>query len=257
MTRIVHLNVSDRQHELIVKEFRGKRVVTFKDIDALHQRPEGTARKRFNDNKKRFIEGEDYFVRNSDEAKTEFGIVAPNGLVLLTESGYLMLVKSFTDDLAWEVQRQLVNVYFRAKDLAADLQAKQLELEQEKLKLAKSEFLLRISEKFPNLSTESHQLLAAQAAKELTGQDLLPLPKVEKTYTAGEIGAMFGKSANYVGRLANKYNLKTPEYGYYVLDKAKHNAKQVESFRYNEKGLKRLSELMQEETEKRGRSNDE
>lgn len=28
-----------------------------------------------------------------------------------------MLVKSFTDDLAWSVQRQLVKIYFRAKTL--------------------------------------------------------------------------------------------------------------------------------------------
>lgn len=99
--------------EVAVKEFRGQRVVTFKDIDAVHERPEGTARKRFNDNKKHFILGEDYFVRNTDEAKKEFCITAPNGLVLMTEQGYLMLVKSFTDDLSWKVQRQLVSSYFK------------------------------------------------------------------------------------------------------------------------------------------------
>ena len=101
--------------EILVKEFSGQRVVTFKEIDAVHGRPDGTARKRFNDNREHFIEGEDYFVRNSDEAKNEFGITAPNGLTLITESGYLMLVKSFTDDLAWNVQRELVKGYFRAK----------------------------------------------------------------------------------------------------------------------------------------------
>lgn len=101
--------------EILVKELSGQRVVTFKEIDAVHGRPDGTARKRFNDNREHFIEGEDYFVRNSDEAKIEFGITAPNGLTLITESGYLMLVKSFTDDLAWKVQRELVKGYFRAK----------------------------------------------------------------------------------------------------------------------------------------------
>lgn len=101
--------------QILVKEFSNQRVVTFKEIDAVHGRPDGTARKRFNDNREHFIEGEDYFVRNSDEAKNEFGITAPNGLTLITESGYLMLVKSFTDDLAWKVQRQLVKEYFRAK----------------------------------------------------------------------------------------------------------------------------------------------
>lgn len=43
------------------------------------------------------------------------GVTAPNGLILMTEAGYLMLVKSFTDDLAWSVQRQLVNGYFRGQ----------------------------------------------------------------------------------------------------------------------------------------------
>lgn len=99
--------------EIQVKEYQGKRVCTFKDIDAVHQRPLETAGRNFRSNKKHFIEGEDYFRRNSSEAKTEYGLVAPNGLILITESGYLMLVKSFTDDLAWEVQRQLVNNYFR------------------------------------------------------------------------------------------------------------------------------------------------
>lgn len=100
-----------------VKEYQGQRVITFKDIDTVHQRPDGTARRNFNTNKKHFIEGEDYFVRNSYEAKNEFNMVAPNGLVLVTESGYLMLVKSFTDDLSWDVQRELVKSYFRLKEI--------------------------------------------------------------------------------------------------------------------------------------------
>lgn len=37
-------------------------------------------------------------------------------IILITEQGYLMLVKSLTDDLAWEVQRKLVKSYFKAAD---------------------------------------------------------------------------------------------------------------------------------------------
>lgn len=96
-----------------IKEYQGNRVVTFKDIDTVHSRPDGTAKRNFNRNKEHFIENEDYFVRNSYEAQKEYNITAPNGLVLLTESGYLMLAKSFTDKKAWEVQRVLVNSYFR------------------------------------------------------------------------------------------------------------------------------------------------
>ena len=107
------------------KEFKGQRVVTFKDIDLVHERPDGTARRNFNHNKNYFIENEDYFVRNSSEAQNEFKVAAPNGLTLLTEQGYLMLVKSFTDDLAWTVQRQLVNNYFnKRKSLTATEQIK-------------------------------------------------------------------------------------------------------------------------------------
>ena len=43
------------------KEFDGQMVVTLKDIDTLHQKPEGSARKRFNDNRRHFIEGTDFF----------------------------------------------------------------------------------------------------------------------------------------------------------------------------------------------------
>ena len=124
MNELVHIGESD----ISVKEYNGQRVVTFKDIDTVHQRADGTARKRFNDNKRHLIEGEDYFVRKTDEAKEEYGITAPNGLVLVTESGYLMLVKSFTDDLAWDVQRKLVSSYFKVKELASEELSPQTQL---------------------------------------------------------------------------------------------------------------------------------
>lgn len=130
--------------EITVKEFNKQRVVTFKDIDTLHKRPEGTAGRNFRENKDKLFEGSDYFRRNSSEAKNEFGIVAPNGLVLLTESGYLMLVKSFNDDLAWQVQRQLVTGYFRAKTIFQDLSPElqfmiKMELKQKEMEMAITE----------------------------------------------------------------------------------------------------------------------
>jgi len=69
------------------------------------------------------------------------------------------------------------------------------------------------------------------------------LPEVEKTYSAKEVGDMLGISANKVGRLANANGLKTPEYGRYVADKSKNSDKEVETFRYNETGVKVLQEL--------------
>ena len=45
--------------EILVKEFSGQRVVTFKEIDAVHGRPDGTASRNFRSNRDHFIEGED------------------------------------------------------------------------------------------------------------------------------------------------------------------------------------------------------
>ena len=110
---------------LAVKEYKGKRVVTLKEIDTVHERADGTARKRFNDNKKYFIDGEDFFRIDQPSEIRTLGITRPQGgipesVILITESGYLMLVKSFTDDLAWTVQRELVNSYFRSQSSKPD-----------------------------------------------------------------------------------------------------------------------------------------
>ena len=69
------------------------------------------------------------------------------------------------------------------------------------------------------------------------------LPETERTYSATEVGKMLGISANKVGRIATANGLKTEEYGVFVMDKSRHSTKEVESFRYNEKGLGRLKEL--------------
>lgn len=113
--------------DISVKTYKGKRVVTLKDIDMVHQRPDGTARKRFADNRKHFIEGEDFFIvtpqelenaEMSEKRTLENDVTSNRGTALITEQGYLMLVKSFTDNLAWEVQRQLVSSYFKVREIA-------------------------------------------------------------------------------------------------------------------------------------------
>lgn len=109
------------EQPLEVKEWQGQRVITFKDVDRVHQRPNGTASRNFKSNRKHFISNIDYFQITRKEFGTNF---VPNSklegnpnltVILLTESGYLMLAKSLTDDLAWDVQRALVNNYFRGR----------------------------------------------------------------------------------------------------------------------------------------------
>lgn len=120
--------VSIGNKQIRVKEYQRQRVITLKDIDNVHERAEGTANRNFRQNRDKFILGVDYFELSGAEAvdfaTTNFVGTNPSkvrSLMLITESGYLMIAKSLTDDLAWEVQRQLVNNYFRAKSLVSNL----------------------------------------------------------------------------------------------------------------------------------------
>ena len=71
-------------------------------------------------------------------------------------------------------------------------------------------------------------------------------PVISKVYTATQVGEMFGVSANKIGRIATANKLKTEEYGEWFKDKAKYADKEVPSFRYNEKGIEKLRELLAE-----------
>lgn len=90
------------------------------------------------------------------------------------------------------------------------------------------------------------EVCAHYASFALAGKEVLPLPEVqEHTYTAAEVGNMLGGiSANMVGRVANQNGLKSPEYGVEVWDKSRHSPKQVPSWRYNEKAVERLRQIL-------------
>ena len=90
----------------------------------------------------------------------------------------------------------------------------------------------------PHLSEQSKQAIYADTINPIAGKDVIPLPKLEnKTFSASEVGDLLDVSSNMIGRLANKLNLKTDEYGIFVLDKSRSSDKQVETFRYNEKAI--------------------
>lgn len=118
MTELITINKT----QMPVIEYQEQRVVTFSMIDLVHTRPEGTAKAAFNRNNSRFVQGVDYQILGQDDIRTNlpdglFSKFAPNGIVLF-ESGYLMLTKPFNDDVAWQVQRELVASYFRKPQTA-------------------------------------------------------------------------------------------------------------------------------------------
>ncbi|CAN2975611.1 KilA-N DNA-binding domain-containing protein [Pseudomonas sp. PM2] len=176
--------ITIHQTQLPIVEYRGQRVVTLAMIDQVHQRVDGTAARNFRENRQRFIDGADYSLLAKSQNLEIQGLDAeiPNrGLIVLTEQGYLMIVKSLTDDLAWDVQRQLVNRYFRhqqfpvpqtraeAMRLAADLEEQNevlaLENQQQAKKIEALENLFMPGETVPQFAkrlngVNSQQMLA-------------------------------------------------------------------------------------------------
>ncbi|WP_241622507.1 ORF6N domain-containing protein [Rosenbergiella australiborealis] len=106
-------------------EYKGQRVVTLAMIDQAHQRPEGTARKAFNRHRSRFTEGRHFFELTASILCTQsfIGLFPPrtSKAIVVTEMGYLLLTKPFSDDLAWKVQEQLVESYFRPNPHFSDI----------------------------------------------------------------------------------------------------------------------------------------
>jgi len=106
--------------------YKGQPVVTLRMMDELHHRVEGTARRNFNQHKEQLVENEDYYVVPYIEwseiiaVRNSYGDMTKqrNPMTFLTQTGYLLLVKTFTDKLAWQIQRELINGYFVQKEAA-------------------------------------------------------------------------------------------------------------------------------------------
>lgn len=129
------------------------------------------------------------------------------------------------------------------KPLTVD-KSKTLEIKEMNARVRMSNQLLKLA-KIDTLSPEYKNVLVAKSAEVLTGQMLIPLPESEqKTYSATEIGQLFGVSAQIIGRLAIKHNLKTDEYGKWYHDKSRYSNKEVDTFRYNDNGVEKFKELL-------------
>lgn len=99
-------------------EYKGERVITLSMMDDLHKRPPGTAGRNFRKHRGKFLEGRHFFEVPIDEFRRLLQSDQAGGkdAILLTERGYLKLVKAFRDDLSWDVQEYLTEHYFRSID---------------------------------------------------------------------------------------------------------------------------------------------
>ncbi len=145
---------------------------------------------------------------------------------------------------SWVFDEVLPSIRKTGKYESDSLKQQRVETAQINANVRKANLLLKIAD---STQTAYKQVLQAHATKLLTGEFLIPLPKVEaRTYSAGEIGEMLGVSAHKIGTLSNKNGMKCDFYGEWFYDKAKSADKQVETFRYYERAIPAFKKLLEE-----------
>ncbi len=194
-----------------------------------------------------------------EKAKQSLGQVSVNGVMqnresnIVSEAGLYQLVirsnvpgaKSFKRWITHEVIPSIRKT--GSYSAGNDIKAMRAEAMMRNAKTREANLWLKFA---AVLDSQPHkQLCASYGTQVLTGgQRVLPLPEVEKTYSAEEVGAMLGGlSGQKVGRIATKHGLKVPEYGRLTLDKSRYSNKEVETWRYNEAGVEALRQIVDKE----------
>ena len=242
--------------EIELKEYNGERIVTAWDIAELHERDVKVVNQQMRNNIDKFIENEDYFIisRNNipKSMRLTLGNNAPNlkEIILYTESGYLLLTKTFTDERSWNIQRQLVKSYFKLKELKEKVESGELEIKQkinnerkdipvterERIENHKLDNIVKLIEMFRSSESKPEKLMIIEALSEATGNknkfgygiaDGATTELRKDSVTATEIADMMCKrygldpakfTALSIGSYASSQKLKQSPYSYLYYD---------------------------------------
>ena len=168
---------------------------------------------------------------------------------LMNRDGFSLLVMGFTgkDALHWKMK------YIAAfNEMEAKLNGKPISLLKEKeIEARLNNSRARIASEFRKIAEktdipEYKHICQQKAAEVLSGVPLLPMEEAKEiTYSATDIGKLLGVSANKIGTIANKHNLKTPQYGKYFYSKSEYSCKEVETFRYYECAIAKFREILE------------
>ena len=162
---------------------------------------------------------------------------------LMNRDGFSLLVMGFTGKKALEWKLKYIEAFNKMEahihEEKALPKSKDIDrIQQKRADAMERNSRVRMANLFIKLADRTkiadyREVCNAKAAEVLAGYEILPLPTAERrTYSAKEIGEMFGVSANKIGKVANKHQLKTPEYGKLFYSKSEHSVKEVETWRY-------------------------
>ena len=168
---------------------------------------------------------------------------------LMNRDGFTLLAMGFTgkDALQWKMK------YIAAfNEMEAKLNGKPISLLKEKeIEARLNNSRARMAAEYRKIAEktdipEYKHICQQKAAEVLSGVPLLPMEEAKEiSYSATDIGKLLGVSANKIGTIANKYNLKTPQYGKYFYSKSEYSCKEVETFRYYECAIAKFREILE------------
>ena len=167
-----------------------------------------------------------------------------------TRDGFTLLAMGFTGKKALDWKIKYIEAFNKMEKHIKSGKTKAIDVyKQKRLEI------MAMNAKARTMKEENKRLdalIKSGKAVGLSAYEMLDLikerpQKHEKTYSASEVGVMLGVSANKIGRLATANDLKTEEYGDWFKETINDGSKEVPSFRYNEKGVEKLRELLNPE----------
>ena len=157
----------------------------------------------------------------------------------VTKKGCEFIAHKLTGIKGTEFTAKYINRFHDMEDMISQRIPQKQNID-ERLQVMKMNAQTRMAQTFlklanvETLSETYKNVLVSKASEVLAGEQIIPLPAIEqrKAYSAGDIGNMFGVSANKIGRIANQNNLKQPEYGEYRRDKSKYSSHECDTWVY-------------------------
>lgn len=188
-------------------------------------------------------------IDNEDKGVVE--MTTPGGkqpVTIINESGLYSLILSSKLPTAkefkrWVTSEVLPSIRKTGEYKITPAQQNRLDIMERNSRAREASLWLRISAQVK--SDTYRQVCASYASTVLAGREVIPLPQTtQHHYSATEIGEMFGISKQAIGNLANKYGMKTDEYGSWYHDKSPYSAKEVDVFKYNDHAVQRFRDLL-------------
>lgn len=191
------------------------------------------------------VDEEDRLTRCFTESgqRREMTVINESGIYSLIFASKLPEAKKFKHWVTHEVLPTLRRT--GSYSINSSISHEELELKRNALDLERARLINSIlnNPPFP-MTPETKTVFGHEVFKLVAGHSYLAmLPEcTDKWYTAREIGAELGLTANKVGRIAKAHGIKAPEgesneYGRWIFSKSQYSNREVSSFIYSEEGL--------------------